>query len=239
MNKFVLIGVLLLSSWAVIAQSEADTIRINGDKIIPELNHLLSVPQMPILPGIQQTVFPLYKPLVTFYNSASFTPETNPFNLDFDFQEYQQFPLNNNFAVRLNKRDETYQGMGAVYVAQASLAWKAGKRFMIIGGTFLNKQITPLNLSPVISYGINSSIQYSITKKIYLNIYGTYLNKNPEDPFTLVNPLFTQTKVGSNITFEKDESRKIGIGMDHFYNVSTEEWQPVYGTKITYKFTGR
>ena len=76
-----------------------------------------------------------------------------------------------------------------------------------------------MNLYPVISYGYTSEVRFSLTKKVQLNIYGNYLDNNPADPFTTMNPLFTQTKIGSNISFIKDESRKIGIGMDHNYNV--------------------
>lgn len=240
MARFLLFGFLSLFSIVGWTQTETGKKQVKEEEKTLKVGYPAEVPQMLFLPDIQQTMFPLYKPLNTeqkYYPLYISAP--NRYAFGFGFQEAQYIPFNENLSFLFSKKDETYSGLGGVYVAQASFVWKAGKKFRFAGGIFLNKQITPMNLSPVLSFGVNSLLQYLITEKVQLNIYGNYLNKNPEDPFTTMNSLFTQSKVGSNITFLKDESHKIGFGMDHQFNVSTKQWQPVYGTHITYKFPNR
>lgn len=240
MNKLLLIVLLLLISLIGKTQTESDR-KINieeGKKL--QFENPVYFPQMPMLSDWQQPLFINNKPLFSLprYSSLSIS-EIMPNIVDFGFQEIKYATFIKNVSIYFSKKDETYSEMGSVYVAQASLVWKANNKLTVTGGLFLNKHITPMNLPPIMSHGFSSLLQYSFTKKIQLNIYGNYLNHNPEDPYTNMNSLFTQTKVGSNITFIKDESHKIGIGMDHQFNVSTKEWEPVYGTKITYKFPSR
>lgn len=236
MNKSVLTGLLLLFSFSSIAQSESIPIQIKEGKAL-QYNHPSFILQMPILPDLQQPIFSENNFATTFkkYMPLQITG-ANPYAFDFGFREALSVPFTCNLSILTSKKNEIYSEFGAVYIAQASLVWKVGKRLVFTGGAFLNKQFTPMNLYPVISYGYNSQVQFSLTKKIQLNIYGNYLDNNPGDPFTTMNSLFTQTKIGSNITFIRDESSKIGLGMDHNYNATTEAWEPVYGTKITYKF---
>lgn len=240
MNKLLLIVLLLLLCQIGKTQNESDR-KINSEEVkILQLESPVYFPQMPMLSDWQQPLFINNKPLFTLPQYLSFSIyETKQNAVDFGFQELKYATVAKNLSIYFSEKDETYSGMGSVYVAQASLVWKAGKRLTFTGATFLNKQYTPMNLSPIISYGVSSSIQYSFNENVQLNIYGNYLNKNPDDPFTNMNSLFTQSKVGSNITFIKDESHKIGFGMDHQFNVSTKQWEPVYGTHITYKFPGR
>lgn len=239
MNKLLLIVLLLLISLVGKTQTESDRKTNTGLEKKLQLESPVHFYLMPMLPDWQQPLF-INKPLFTLprYSSLSIS-ETMPNTVDFGFQEAKYATIVKNLSIYFSKKDETYSGMGSVYVAQASLVWKVNKKLTAKGGVFINKHITPMDLPPFMSHGFSSLLQYSFTKKIQLNIYGNYLNYNPEDPYTNMNSLFTQTKVGSNITFIKDESHKIGIGMDHQFNVSTKDWEPVYGTKITYKFPSR
>lgn len=240
MNKILFALFLLCVTLVVHAQEELNVEKTKKRDKTLQVNRPNLLPLVPTLPDLQQPIFAPNKLSIIFPRYIPiYTPNTSNAELDSDFQEAQLFSLSNNLSIHTSKREETYFGFGEIYMAKVALEWKLGKKLRVAGGAFLNKQFTPLNLSPIISYGASSLIQYYITEKVQLNIYGNYLNKNPIDPFTTTNSLFTQTKIGSNVTFIKDESRKIGIGVDHQFNVSTKQWAPVYGTKITYKFPGR
>lgn len=240
MRKAISIVILFIPSLIVSAQPESkgsDT-KIKNETL--SFLEKLSIPQLSFPINQQKLTFPAYIPIdKTFNFFPGSTPQSNQYAFDFGFQQVPFIFLSNNLSIYLSKKEETYQDIGSVYVAQASLVWKINNKLTATGGAFLNRHITPMDIHAFTSHGFSSLLQYSVTKKLQLNIYGNYLNYNPIDPYTNMNSLFTQTKVGANITYIKDESRKIGIGLDHQYNVSTEQWEPVYGTHITYKFPKR
>ena len=240
MKKVISLLILIIPSLIVSAQPESKVTDTKIKIAAFPFHDILQIPQLSFPINQQKLAFPTYKPINTSFKFfPGSTPQTNQYNFDFGFQQVPFIYLGDNLSIYLSERDETYKDMGSVYSAQTSLTWKANTKLAFTAGFFINKHVTPMNLPPILSYGYNSLIQYFITKRIQLNIYGNYLNKNPDDPYTKMNSLFTQTKVGSNITFLKDESHKIGFGMDHQFNVSTKQWEPVYGTHITYKFPNR
>lgn len=78
-----------------------------------------------------------------------------------------------------------------------------------------------LLLNSLFYWGLN----YDITNKLQLSVYGQYMLNNSEDPFLSSDNHLSKTNAGSFLNYNPKENSKIGVGIEYQYDQRENKWK--------------
>lgn len=73
--------------------------------------------------------------------------------------------------------------------------------------------------------GVNAKMQYAITNKIQLNIWGQYIIQGEESPFAAYNSLFPHTGVGASVSVDLKKNTKMSVGAEYQKDNMSQKWE--------------
>lgn len=133
-----------------------------------------------------------------------------------------------------NHQVKTHLGLGEYHQYQEALNWIPNHHASIKTGTMYIRQYDHLSLMRTDLWGLNADINYNLTNKLRLSIYGQLVAPN-ENMFS-DNQLFPNSNYGSSMTYQVNNQTQIGVGMGYEYNGNKKKWEIESAGKVAIGF---
>lgn len=142
-----------------------------------------------------------------------------------DFHNTQQNHIYKQFSFVGNGEKKSYVGLGEYISLNGAIRWMPSKRVSIdVGGMFCRQSYFAYPLFRQDIMGVNAKMQYTLTNKIQLNIWGQYIFQGEESPFAAYNSLFPHTGVGTSVSVDLKKSTKMSVGAEYQKDNMSQKW---------------
>lgn len=210
----------------------------SSEPLLPESNTI-----KPELLNADEKGFVLKEPTLDkkYTQSSGLTPASptkgiSPYTFDFpellkrnptltDFYNFEQMHLYGSFFLVGNGEKKTHMGLGEFISVNGAIRWVPSPRFFIeAGGVFSKQYYFVLPISGQNLAGVNARMQYDLTDKIHLNIWGQYfLFGNPPPPAYF--PLFPHSGAGASISVDVNKNTDASVGAEYQYDYLSKKWR--------------
>lgn len=143
-----------------------------------------------------------------------------------DFYRVQQNRIYKQFSFVGSGKKKTYIGLGEYFSLNGAICWMPSKRMSIDAGGMFSRQFyfaSPLFRQDIM--GVNTRIQYALTNKIRLNMWGQYIFPGEEFPFSAYNSLFPHTGVGASVSVDLKKDAEMSVGAEYQYDNKSQKWK--------------
>lgn len=142
-----------------------------------------------------------------------------------DFYNSEQMHLRGQFDLVGSGEKKSYVGLGEFISVNGGIRWIPSPRFfMEAGGVFSKQYYSVLPISSSNLAGVNARIQYDLTDKFHLNIWGQYLMLGTPPPPAYF-PLFPHSGVGASISVDINKNTDASIGAEYQYDNQSKKWR--------------
>jgi hypothetical protein len=160
--------------------------------------------------------------------------KSNPLMWNHDLSDTTR--LSPRFSVTPINKQTTYVGLGSYNNVGTSLKWKPTNALSLEGSAFISRQLDYNLFSQQMVYGASAMLNYNLTNKCHLNLWGQYVAPSANDPFLNKSNLFPKTNIGAELQFSPQKNLKIVTGVEYRQNQLDQKWETRSGGKVTFGF---
>lgn len=217
----------------------------NSERLLPE-NKAISPENKtikPSLPDAEKKGFVVKEPTIgkKYTQSSGLTPASptkgiSPYDFRYpallrrnptltDFYNFEQMHLYGPLFLVGTGEKKTHAGLGEFISVNGAIRWIPSPRFFIeAGGVFSKQYYSVLPITNQDLAGVNARIQYDLTDKVHLNVWGQYLLFGTPPPPAYF-PLFPHSGVGASISVDVNKNTDASVGAEYQYDHQSKKWR--------------